>query len=589
MTPPADDLIAAGMALHQQGRLADAEKVYRHVLSLYPAHPHALHMLGILAQTVGRHEMAVPFFRRAIDSDASVAVFHYNLGNSLLHLARLAEAATAFADATARSPELFEAHHNRANALMLDGRPGEAIAAYEVALRIRGDDAAAHNNFGMALRDHARLDEAIDHFRQAVRLNPTYAHAYSNLLYALHFHPAYDAAAILREHQQWGEQLAEPLARGAAMQQHANDRTPDRCLRIGYVSPDFRDHPVGRAMLPLLEHHDAASFEVFCYADTARDDPIARRLKAHGGVWHVTSRLSDQQLADRIHADRIDILIDVALHMHHNRLLVFARKPAPVQVSFIGYPATTGLRQIDFRISDNHLDPPGEADQFSAERIMRMPHSFWCYIGDDEPAVNALPARANSHVTFGSLNNPVKMNGAVVELWSRVLAATPNSRLMLFSAEKSPEDHALVAAFASQGVTRDRITLVPRLPREQYLRRYHHIDIALDPFPYNGHMTSCDALWMGVPVVSLRGQTSVGRGGVSLLGNLGMTELLAEEKDQYVAIATSLAHDAPRLASLRATLRQRMANSPLCDAGLFTRGVESLYREMWRRWCPGVA
>ena len=342
-------------------------------------------------------------------------------------------------------------------------------------------------------------------------------------------------------------------------------------------------------MLPLLEHHDAAAFEVFCYADTARNDAIARRLKARASAWHVTSRLSDQQLAETVRGHRIDILVDLTLHMHHNRLLAFARRPAPVQVSFIGYPATTGLRQIDFRISDNYLDPAGETDAFSAERIARLPHSFWCYLGDDEPAVNELPVASAGHVTFGSLNNPVKMNTAVIELWSRVLAATPQSRLVLYSADKSPADHPLAAAFASHGIAPDRIMLVPRLPRDEYLRQYHQIDIALDPFPYNGHMTSCDALWMGVPVVSLRGQTSVGRGGQSLLANLGMTELLAAGNDQYVAIATELANDLPRLASIRASLRARMAASPLCDADLFTRGVESAYREMWRAWCYSVA
>jgi predicted O-linked N-acetylglucosamine transferase (SPINDLY family) len=300
--------------------------------------------------------------------------------------------------------------------------------------------------------------------------------------------------------------------------------------------------------------------------------------------------MSDQQLVELIRGHRIDILIDLTLHMHHNRLLMFARKPAPVQISFIGYPATTGLRQIDLRISDSYLDPPGETDALSAERIARLPHSFWCYVGDDEPAVNELPAAsaaaaAAGHVTFGSLNNPVKMNPAVIELWSRVLAATQKSRLMLYSAEKSPADHPLVGAFADRGIERDRITLVPRLPREQYLRQYHQIDIALDPFPYNGHMTSCDAFWMGVPVVSLRGRSSVGRGGVSLLSNLGMTECLADNADQYVSIASEMASDLPRLASIRASLRQRMQASPLCDAARFTRSVEAVYRDAWQGWC----
>ena len=587
MTPHPDELLAAGMQLHQQGRLADAEKVYRHVLSLHAAHPHALHLLGILAQQVGRHEMAVEFFRRAIGSDGGVGEFHYNLGNSLLHLGRNGDAAVAFADALAISPGLFEAHHNFANALMLDGQPGAAIAAYQSALRIRADDAAAHNNLGMALREHARLDEAIEHFRHAVRIDPHYAHAHSNLLYALHFHPAYDAAAIADEQRRWAEQHAEPVARAAPDRPHENERSPDRRLRIGYVSPDFREHPVGRAMLPLLEEHDANAFEIFCYADTSADDEVARRLKRPAAAWHVTTGTGDEQLAKIIRGHRIDILVDLTLHMNRNRLLVFARKRAPVQVSFIGYPAGTGVRQIVYRITDAHLDPD---DDLGPERLVRLPHSFWCYAGDAEPAVNELPARAREHVTFGSLNNPVKMNDAVVALWSRVLDALPTSRLRLFSGEKSPTiDHPLLRRFASEGVDPERIALVPRLLRGEYLRQYHMIDIALDTFPYNGHMTSCDALWMGVPVVSLRGATSVGRGGVSLLSNLALPDLLAATPDEFVRIATSLASNLSRLSALRQSLRSRMRESPLCDAGLFTRSVESAYREMWRAWALGVA
>jgi predicted O-linked N-acetylglucosamine transferase (SPINDLY family) len=328
---------------------------------------------------------------------------------------------------------------------------------------------------------------------------------------------------------------------------------------------------------------------VFCYADTAVDDAVARRLKNRAAAWHVTTHLSDAQLTDLIRDHQIDILIDLTLHMNRNRLLAFVHKPAPVQASFIGYPATTGLRQIDYRITDAYLDPIGESESVNAEHLIRLPQSFWCYVGDEETAVNELPARSAGHVTFGSLNNPVKMNPAVVELWSRVLAAVPDARLMLFSGEKSPTTHPLLDLFAARGVARDRITLVPRLPRQEYLRQYHQIDIALDPFPYNGHMTSCDALWMGVPVVSVRGATSVGRGGVSLLSNFGLTELLAATADEFVHIASTLASDLSRLSALRATLRQRMRESPLSDGGLFTRGVESAYGEMWRTWCRGVA
>jgi protein O-GlcNAc transferase len=288
-----------------------------------------------------------------------------------------------------------------------------------------------------------------------------------------------------------------------------------------------------------------------------------------------------------VREDSIDILVDLALHMAGSRLLAFARKPAPVQVTFAGYPGTTGLSAIDYRLTDPYLDPPGLSDQFYSEESIRLADTFWCYDPlSAEPAPNDLPARRDGWVTFGCFNNFCKVNDSVLGLWARAVRAVERSRLVLAAPEGTARQH-VQDLLDREGVSGDRVTMVNYRPRSSYLELYHGIDIALDTFPYNGHTTSLDALWMGVPLVTLVGQTVVGRAGLSQLTNLGLPELIGHSADQYVEIAVELADDLPRLAELRATLRDRMQGSPLMDAPGFARSVESAYRSMWRRWCAG--
>ncbi|MEI8196353.1 MAG: hypothetical protein WCI73_10625, partial [Phycisphaerae bacterium] len=358
----------------------------------------------------------------------------------------------------------------------------------------------------------------------------------------------------------------------------------------GYVSADFWAHASAFFLLPLLAHHDPRQVEVFCYARVPRPDATTRRLQQHVDQWRSTVGMSEEQIARQIRADGIDILVDLKLHTADNQLLVFARKPAPVQVMWLGYPGSTGLRTMDYRLSDPYLDPPspsGSDEKVYSEETIRLPESFWCYdpLEGREVPINVLPALGRGgEITFGSLNNFCKINAGVLRVWAQVLRAVPSSRLMLLAPEGGARQRTL-ELLGREGVAAARVTLVTRRPRREYLELYHEMDVGLDTFPCNGHTTSLDSLWMGVPVVTLVGETAMGRAGLCQAMNLQLPELVAHTPEQYVQIARALAQDRPRLAELRATLRARMEASPLLDGPRFARHVEAAYRQMWRKWC----
>jgi predicted O-linked N-acetylglucosamine transferase (SPINDLY family) len=320
-----------------------------------------------------------------------------------------------------------------------------------------------------------------------------------------------------------------------------------------------------------------------------REDALTERLRSYVDVWQNITRLSDAQAAEQIRADEIDILVDLSLHMAENRMLLFGRKPAPVQVTWLGYPGTTGLSAMDYRISDPYLDPPGQGDEFYVEKTLRLPHSFWCYQAPDaSPEINDLPALSNGCVTFGCLNNFCKVTAPTLELWANLLRQMPGSQLVIHANAGSHQE-TVRRRFVSAGVNGDRIRFVASQRMEDYFAQYGQIDLALDPFPYGGGTTTCDALWMGVPVVTLAGWTAVGRAGVSLLSNLGLPELIAQTPEQYLSIARDLAADLPRLAQLRRQLRPMMQASILMDAPRFAAEIEAAYRQMWVAWCATAA
>jgi protein O-GlcNAc transferase len=572
-----------GTALMRQGRPREAATQFQQALRLRPGHVGAHLDLGNAFREQGRLEEAVANYRQAVRSGPDHAEAHNNLGNALLELGRAEEAETHLRQALRLKPDYARAAYNLGYLLWTRGRADEAAASYRQAVRLKPDYARAHLNLGNVLKDQGRIDDAIAAYRTAIELEPDEAGYHDTLILAMHYHPGFDHRAIREECRRWNHRHAEPFA--GNIPPHTNEPDPDRRLRIGYVSPEFRNHVDGWLITPLLTHHDHGRFEIFCYARVAQPDAHTERLRGLADAWRDAVGLSDQQTADLVQSDRIDILVDLKLHAANSQLLVFARKPAPVQVCWLGYPGTTGLPAIDYRLTDPYLDPPGLFDASYSEESLRLPDTFWCYDPPiDSPPVNALPAGEAGAITFGCLNNFCKVNDGCLSLWAQVLRAVPRSRLLLRAPQGLARDHVL-ARLQQEGIAAARVDLIDMRPRPEYLKLYHRIDLGLDPLPYNGHTTSLDAFWMGVPTLTLVGRTVVGRAGWSQLCNLGLEELAAETPEQFVAIATQLAGDLPRLQELRGTLRQRMSRSPLTDAPRFARNMEQAYRQMWRRWC----
>ncbi len=608
--------LQTALEYHKAGRLSEAEALYRQVLVQNPIHPDALHRLGLIAFQTGQNDVAVDLIRKAITAQPNDAAYHLNLANALHRRGDLDAAIFSYSKAIQIRSDLIEAHHNLGKLFREQGKLDQAIAVlrgaleinpnlpeihnalglvyrqqsklsdaaseYTKALQLRPDVAGVLNNLANVLKEQGKLDEALDCYDRALSLKPDDAAIHSNKIYTLHDHPAYDAAAILEHHRQWNLRHAKNLRQDAAG--HPNDRSPDRRIRIGYVSPDFRSHPVGRFLLPLFDHHNHDAVEVFCYSDSPLSDAVTTRLRSRADAWRPIVGLSHDQFAGLIRQDRIDILVDLTMHMAHNRLLTFARKPAPIQVTYLAYCSTTGLDTIDYRLTDPYLDPPGPGDANYSEKSIRLPRTYWCYEPLPTETPTEPPSFSREYITFACLNNFCKVTMPTLTAWRRLMQAIPRSRLILHTKEGDHQQH-LQDFFAEAGIESERLSFVGFRPVNQYLQSYNEIDIALDPFPCAGGTTTCDALWMGVPVVTLAGQTAVGRSGLSILSNIGLPELVAKGADQYIQIASSLATDITRLKTLRSELRNRMGTSPLMDGAQFAKDIEQAYRTMWQQWC----
>ncbi len=576
-----------GAVLDDQGQSEEAIAAYRQAIARNPNYAPAHANLGASLRDAGQLDEAVTSLRHAILLDPNHPQAHYNLGNALTDKRQFEEAITAYRRAIALKPNYLKAASNLSHVLTETGQLDEAITAARQAIALSPTLPQPHNHLGNALKAAGTLDDAIAAYRQARSLTPSPPQAFSNLLLTLHYHRRYDSQTIFHEHDRWNQEHAQPLKQ--FIHPHSNNRNPDRRLKIGYVSPDFNNHPVGRFLLPLLAHHDKSQFEVFAYSQTSAPDLTTQQLRSHIDHWRSIATLTDAQAADQIRTDQIDILIDLAGHTANNRLLVFARKPAPVQATWLGYPNTTGLDAIDYRLTDASADPPGTTDTLTREKLIRLPNTAWCFTPPQENLpLNEKTLTAGASITFGCFNNLSKIITPMLELWARILHSTPNSTLLIKAkalASQSVEQRVR-QIIESAGITKDRLHLQQwRKSHEQHLASYRAIDIMLDTFPYHGTTTTCEALWMGVPVITLAGTTHHSRVGASLLTNVGLSDLIAHSEEEYVRIATDLAHDLPRLTNLRSTLRQRMQQSPHMDAPHFTHNIESAYRQIWRSWC----
>jgi protein O-GlcNAc transferase len=584
-------LLNLGVALCERRQFDEAVALLTRTLELEPRFPEAAYNLGNALQALGRRREAQAQYRNAVALDPQHADAYNNLGNVSKALGEYKAAAEAFDAAIRVRPGFVAAYNNAGNLMRSLRRTADAEAFFAAALEVDPKHSASHNNLGNVLKDSGALDEGIAHYRRAVECDPANVVAHSNLAYALTFQAEF-GEAVLDECRRWSARHETPLR--DAQKPHTNDRTASRRLKIGYVAADFRDH----CQSLFFSHHDHEQFEIYCYSSVERPDDLTRRLAGYADVWREVRELDDEHLAQQIRADGIDILVDLAMHMADGRPLLFARKPAPVQVAWLAYPGTTGIGAIDYRLTDPQLDPDPDLEpqgshalapneRHYTEASLRLPDSFWCYDPlTDEPAVNALPALTAGHLTFGCLNNPCKLTDRTLAMWSAVLRQVPQARLLLMAPAGNAHQN-LAQRMERQGIDPQRVSFVPFQPRTDYLRTYHQIDLGLDTFPYNGHTTSLDSLWMGVPVVTRIGATAVGRGGLSQLVNLKLSELAAGSDEAFVRIAVELAADRQRLAALRQGLRQRMEHSPLMDGARFARNVEEAYRGMWRTWCAG--
>jgi predicted O-linked N-acetylglucosamine transferase (SPINDLY family) len=574
-----------GTALLEQGRLEEAIGCYRRALQIRPEYAEAHFNLGNALNEQGRLAEAISCYRQALRIKPDLAQAHLNLGVTLAVQGDLTAALACYRQALQIKPDSAEAHNNLGNALQEQGRLEQAVASYRRALQIRPDFAEAYNNLGNALKEQGQLAEAITCYRRALEIKSDYVNANHNLLFCLQYRTGVTLSELAEAHADFDCKHAASLH--STWKPHANNPDPERRLRLGFLSADLHGHPVGYFLIRCLENLDRAQAEAICYSDSLDHDDLTTRFRAAATAWRDVFGWSDERLAEQIRADRIDVLFDLAGHTAKNRLLVFARKPAPLQVTWAGYVGTTGMQAMDYILADRYEIPP-EAEPYYCERVLRLPDGYVTY---DPPAyappVTGLPALRQGYVTFGSFNNPAKIGPQVVEVWARVLRRSPQARLVL--KYKGIDDPAvagnLAEKFAGHGVDAGRVEFLGHSSHADLLGHYRRIDMALDPFPFNGGLTTLEALWMGVPVITCPGETFAGRHSLAHLSNVGLTQTIARDLDGYVDLAVSLAGDLSGLAALRAGLRERLASSPLCDGPRFAAHLLQLLRGIWREWC----
>lgn len=612
--------ITAVASLFDRGDLLGADVACTNLLRKHMECVPAIHLCGLIKLRRGELSDAVRYLRRVVQLSPEVAEHHNSLGAAYAAEGSHAEAVTRFTAAKKIRPDFTEAFVNLAGALRTVGRWGDAEKAAIEALHLDPGNSRALEERGIIAHQLGRLSECLWCFRKAikcgadvptvlkrcaiafsnagrvrsarrclasvVRQRPDDAAAHSDLLFMMRHDASCTLQSLQQEHQKWSRRHAEPFR--LRWKAHLNERSPNRRLHVGYISADFRDHSVARFLEPLIEFHDRRHFHITCYSDVVKPDAQTARIQRHVDLWRDTKGLSPGYLAEVVRQDRIDILIDPTGHMGENRMQLFAQKPAPIQVAFPGYPGTSGISAMDGLVTDALQNPSevAEAEKYS-EKLLRLESSARCYrIDGDEPPVGPLPALVNGFVTFGSFQRPNKITYPTIRTWIDLLKSVPTSKLLW----SIPTGGEILAQryrrhFAREGVAPDRLQFVGYQRRPDYLALFHHVDVALDAFPYNGCTTTCDGLYMGVPSVSLTGNTYVSRVGLSILSQVKLELLATSSIGSYVHAATQLSKDLPRLNQLRQTLRQTMQTSPLCDGPGATASFERVLRQLWTEWC----
>ena len=573
--PPQQQLIDL-LNNYQARRFGDAEKLAVHITQEFPKHQFAWKVLGALLGAADRNSEAVDVNQTAVTLLPEDHEAHSNLANTLRALGRFDEAEASYRQAIALKPDFAEAYGNLGGTLKELGKFDEAEASYKQAIALKPDFAEAHKNLGIILQELERFDEAEASYRQAIELKPDFTSAMDNLLFVLNYNPQISATELYREYEAYGSYASSKTIQKF---DHSNHAPIDgRRIRIGYSSPDFRAHSCRFFMEPMLRHHDRVKFELFAYSNTRNTDHHTNQLKSCFDHWVDVTKLSDEAMAQRIFDDEIDILIDMAGHTAGNRLLVFAMRPAPVQISSpIGYGYTTGLKEIDYFIGDENLTPEGSEPYFS-EKLFRVPAPFLVYKPpyDVTPAISDLPALRNGYVTFGSLSRTIRLNDPLLKIWKKILDRVPGSRLRLdqkpFTTERMQE--LFLQRLEGLGIPRERLELTCSQP---HWLGYNHIDVTLDCWPHNAGTTTIESLWMGVPVLSKLDRPSMGCVGAAILKPLGLEDWVAENEITYIEKAVAYASNLSVLAKLRASLRQRLEKSLLLNAPEYTQKIEKAY------------
>lgn len=609
-----------GNSLKELNRLEEAKTAFEHALRLKPDYALAHNNLGNIYLVQEKPELAALSFKHALKITPDFIDAHNNLSVALEKMGEHNEAMTGYLTLMKHGVANVRTFNNLGNLYLVQGRPSEAVKAYQSALLLDPDCAETYCNAGYALIVLGKLSEASEQLSRAIQLNPEMAMAYlnlsgalcglgkyaeaisclrkalvnkpdnpdvhSNLLFVSQFLRALEPSNLFAEHLQFARHFEDPIK--FVWQKHDNDRDQTKRLKIAYVSADFRAHAVATFIEPILANHDKKQFEVFCYYNHVQQDAVTDRIRLQVDHWLPCLGLSDDLLASQIRRDGIDILIDLSGHTGGSRLLTFARKPAPVQITYLGYPGTTGLSSMDYRITDGRADTT-EGEQFYSEKLLRLPDSLCCYrAAPDMPEVSILPALKNGYITFGSFNNSSKIDQRTISLWAQVMLAIPSSRLVMVTIPEGARRDLILSQFASEGVARERIDFRGTLPAAQFHELFQRVDIALDPLVITGGTTTCESLWMGVPVIVLVGQRFLHRVGYSFLCSAGLSEYAAHTPEEYINIAVAAAADLQGLALLRAKMREQLSVSPLMDQKKFVGNFEKNLRHAWVEWCSAA-